>query len=98
MCLCRAIFATSMAPNVEKMLAVHDAALVIGDPALQVDRTRYLTIEVVEEWIRYTGKPFVFAFWAIREAALADAPPVLDLAAVFQESRDHGLQTDNLRQ
>ena len=58
---------TSMEPNVEKMLAQHDAALVIGDPALQIDRSRYLTLDLAEEWIRYTGKPFVFAFWAVRQ-------------------------------
>jgi len=87
---------TSMAPNLEKMLAVHDAALVIGDPALQLDRTRYLTIDLAEEWIRYTGKPFVFAFWAIREAALREAESSLDLAAIFQQSRDHGLRPESL--
>ena len=38
----------------------------IGDPALKVDRSRYLTFDLAEEWIRLTGKPFVFAFWAVR--------------------------------
>ena len=61
---------TSMAPNIEKMLAQHDAALVIGDPALQIDRSRYLTLDLAEEWIRHTSKPFVFAFWAVRQACL----------------------------
>ncbi len=74
------------------MLAEHDAGLVIGDPALKVDRSRYLTYDLAEEWIRLTGKPFVFAFWAVRQAALADASASLDLAAIFQESRDHGLR------
>ena len=62
-----------MAPDVEKMMAEHDAGLVIGDPALKVDRSRYLTYDLAEEWIRLTGKPFVFAFWAVRQAALKDA-------------------------
>ncbi len=61
-----------MAPNVEPMLAAHDAALVIGDPALQIDRSRYFTLDLAEEWIRYTGKPFVFAFWAVRQEALPE--------------------------
>ncbi len=52
------------------MMAEHDAGLVIGDPALKVDRSRYLTYDLAEEWIRFTGKPFVFAFWAVRQAAL----------------------------
>jgi chorismate dehydratase len=63
---------TSMEPNVEKMLAQHDAGLVIGDPALQIDRSRYLTLDLAEEWIRHTGKPFVFAFWAVRRQALQE--------------------------
>jgi len=85
---------TLMAPDVEKMLGQHDAALLIGDPALQVDRSLCHTYDLAEEWIRYTGKPFVFAFWAVRQAALRDAPT--DLAAVFQQSRDHGLQASSV--
>lgn len=87
---------TPMAPNVDEMLAQCDAGLVIGDPALQIDRSRYHTLDLAEEWIRYTGKPFVFAFWAVRGEALREADPALDLAAAFRDSRDHGLQTENL--
>jgi len=87
---------TSMEPDIEKMLAEHDAGLVIGDPALKIDRSRYLTYDLAEEWIRLTGKPFVFAFWAVRQEALDDAPVVFDLATVFQDSRDHGLEPANL--
>ena len=87
---------TAMAPDIKKMMAEHDAGLVIGDPALQVDRSRYLTFDLAEEWIRLTGKPFVFAFWAVRQAALRNVSPALDLAAIFQESRDHGLKPASL--
>jgi len=87
-----------MEPNLEKMLAEHDAALVIGDPALKVDRSRYQTLDLAEEWIRYTGKPFVFAFWAIRGAALREADSPLDLAAIFRDSRDHGLEPSSVNQ
>lgn len=88
---------TSMAPDVEQMLAVCDAGLVIGDPALQIDRTRYYTLDLAEEWIRRTGKPFVFAFWAVRAEALGEADPALDLAAIFRDSRDHGLAPSSLK-
>src|ERR1700680_59217 len=87
---------TAMAPDIEHMLEEHDAGLVIGDPALKIDRSRYLTYDLAEEWIRLTGKPFVFAFWAVRQAALAHAPPALDLATIFQDSRDHGLHPSSL--
>src|SRR5208283_5789732 len=87
---------TPMAPEVETMLAEHDAGLIIGDPALKIDRKRYHTLDLAEEWIRHTGKPFVFAFWALREAALRETSPAQDLAEVFQRSRDHGLEAANL--
>ena len=86
----------SMAPDLERMLADHDAGLLIGDPALQVDRSRYHTLDLADEWIRVTGKPFVFAFWAVRAAALAESSSPIDLGAVFRESRDHGLQPSSL--
>jgi chorismate dehydratase len=87
---------TAAAPDIETMLEQNDAALVIGDPALKIDRSRLQTLDLAEEWIRFTGQPFVFAFWAVRKAALQDAPPELDLAAIFQDSRDHGLAPENL--
>jgi chorismate dehydratase len=85
-----------MAPNIEEMLGSHDAGLVIGDPALQIDRSRYFTLDLAEEWIRYTGKPFVFAFWAVREQALREVVPSPDLATIFEHSRDHGLEPASL--
>lgn len=85
-----------MEPDLDEMLAAHDAGLLIGDPALQVDRSRYHTLDLAEEWIRRTGKPFVFAFWAVRQDALRDVAPSLDLAAIFQKSRDHGLEASSI--
>ena len=87
---------TPMEPDLEKMLSECDAGLLIGDPALRVDRRLYHTVDLAEEWIRYTGKPFVFAFWAVRGEALRETDPAIDLAAVFRESRDHGLKAENL--
>ncbi len=84
-----------MAPNLDAMLAECDAALLIGDPALQVDRQRYLTLDLAEEWKARTGKSFVFAFWAIRKEALAGRN-THEIAEVFRKSRDHGLAPKNL--
>jgi chorismate dehydratase len=80
------------------MLEHHDAGLLIGDPALRVERSRYFTYDLAEEWIRFTGKPFVFAFWVIHERALALTPSSLDLAAIFQRSRNQGVQPEHLSQ
>src|SRR3984885_309730 len=89
---------TPMAPDVDQMLAECDAGLVIGDPALQIDRQRYHTLDLAEEWIRHTGKPFVFAFWAVRGEAVGEAGPALDLGAIFRKSRDHGLEPASLNE
>ena len=83
---------TAMAPKLPIMLDQCDAALLIGDPALTVDRSRYICYNLAEEWNRRTGKPFVFAFWAVREAALRSTPEGMDLVRIFQQSRDHGLE------
>jgi chorismate dehydratase len=84
-----------MAPNLDAMLGACDAALLIGDPALQVDRTRYFTLDLAEEWVARTGKSFVFAFWAVRKQALAGQNAAA-VAEVFRQSRDHGLSPKNL--
>lgn len=86
----------SAPPQLESMLASNDAALLIGDPALKVNRSQYHTWDLAEEWIRLTGKPFVFAFWAVRKEALQYTR--LDLPAIFQRSRDRGLAPENLQQ
>ncbi len=86
---------TPMAPDLDAMLGACDAALLIGDPALQVDRTRYFTLDLAEEWVARTGKSFVFAFWAIRKQALAGRNSRA-VAQVFKKSRDHGLSPNRL--
>lgn len=88
----------SAPPDLQSMLQQHDAALLIGDPALRVNRSSYTTYDLADEWIRLTGKPFVFAFWAVRPGALNEIPPALDLSGIFQDSRDHGLVRRNLEQ
>jgi chorismate dehydratase len=86
---------TAMAPDLDAMLEACDAALLIGDPALQVDRSRYQTLDLAEEWVARTGKSFVFAFWAIRRQALAGRNGSA-ITEVFQKSRDHGISPKNL--
>jgi len=85
----------AMAPNLERMLKTCDAAVLIGDPALQIDRSRFITLDLAEEWIARTGKPFVFAFWAIRRKTL-EGRKAAAIAKVFQQSRAHGLEPANL--
>jgi chorismate dehydratase len=53
-------------PRIEEMLVSDDAALIIGDPAMLVDRSALYVYDLAEEWRKHTGLAFVFAFWAIR--------------------------------
>jgi len=53
----------AMPPRLEPMLAAADAALLIGDPALDSE-TDVARLDLGEEWTRLTGLPFVYAFWA----------------------------------
>jgi len=80
----------SAEPQLDAMLANNDAALLIGDPALKVDRSRYLTWDLAHEWRTFTGKPFVFAFWTVRGGA-ASEDELAYVAEVFRASRDAGL-------
>lgn len=75
-------------PDVEAMLAGADAALLIGDPALQVARAQYLVVDLAAEWKALTGLPFVFAVWAVRPEAAAR---VADLGETFAASLRFGL-------
>jgi chorismate dehydratase len=83
-------------PDLDSMLRACDAALLIGDPALRIERTKYFVYDLAEEWRNFTGKPFVFAIWAVRLEALSEVRRSLDVAAVFRNSRDHGLEPLNL--
>ncbi len=76
------------APDVERMLADADAALVIGDPALHVERGGVLVFDLAREWRELTGYPFVFAVWAVCEGV--EAP---DLGEVFEASLRSGLES-----
>ncbi len=101
--LCRKFWGRSrefreFSPDLNSMLAACDAALLIGDPALRIPRSSYFVYDLAEEWKKFTGKPFVFAFWAVRLQALAEVRRDLDVAAVFRQSRDRGIQPASIAQ
>jgi chorismate dehydratase len=85
-------------PDLKEMLKDHDAALLIGDSALQVSMhdTQYHLYDLGHDWKRLTGKPFVFAFWAVRLDALHRQPKGMNLIDIFRQSRDHGLLPENI--
>lgn len=84
-------------PRLEDMLESDDAALIIGDPAMLIDRSALHVYDLAEEWQKHTGLPFVFAFWAIRGDSTAwlgrDAPP--DTRIDFVAAKAEGLAHAN---
>lgn len=69
-------------PDLDAMLADTDAALLIGDPALTIDETKYRKFDLAELWHQHTGLGFVFAMWMTRKEKCD-----IDFAA----ARDEGL-------
>ena len=78
---------TPRAPDLEAMLRVADAALIIGDPALRIEPSLlpYHVYDLGQEWVEMTGLPFVFAVWAGRRSVIT--PEVVE---AFQQSCRYG--------
>jgi len=75
-------------PDLEKMLDRYDAALLIGDAALQINPDDYDTVDLAEEWNRWQKKPFVCAVWACRKSVGFPS----DLVETFHAVKKWGLQ------
>ena len=79
-------------PDLATMLAEHDAALLIGDPALLVDHRatsggEVQKVDLGQVWTEMTGLPFVWAFWAGRANAMSPAA-----VRRLQDAKDAGLR------
>jgi predicted solute-binding protein len=74
-------------PDLEAMLRVADAAVIIGDPALRIDPARlpYHVYDLGGEWVEMTGLPMVFAVWAGRKGVVTP-----EVAEAFRESWRYG--------
>lgn len=85
------------AADLDAMLEIADAAILIGDPALlaleeranRFERTGEELVyhDVAEEWRALTGLPFVSAVWGAAHGSPVDE----SIAEDFIRSRDHGL-------
>ncbi len=74
-------------PNLTEMLAGSDCAMLIGDPSLTIDETKYRKFDLAETWKILTGFGFVFAMWMTNTETAATAKTI-DFAA----ARDEGLR------
>lgn len=79
---------TPAEPDLDAMLRRADAALVIGDPAFDIDPQRHQVtkVDLGSEWKALTGLPFVYAMWVGRPGA---ASP--EQCRALQIARDRGL-------
>ncbi|MDT5157116.1 MAG: chorismate dehydratase [Acidobacteriota bacterium] len=74
------------APDLERMLGAHDAALVIGDPAMTFERKGLRVYDMAALWREFTGLGFVFAMW------MANMSTGVQVRGVdFAGARDEGL-------
>lgn len=89
------------AAHLQAMLQAHDAALLIGDPALFALEARDMDgrfadctwIDVATLWRQHTGLPWVAAVWAVRSQAFTQCGlTVPELTADLATSRDEGLR------
>jgi chorismate dehydratase len=95
-------------PDPDLSQATTDAVLLIGDPALRARWSGAPPIDLADEWVRWTGLPFVFAAWlaATPEAARQAHGPLVRAAArgathleriAADGARDLGLPLDRVR-
>ncbi|MFY9607105.1 MAG: menaquinone biosynthesis protein [Blastocatellia bacterium] len=83
---------SSSPPVIHEMLRTNDAALIIGDPAMLIDRSALHVYDLAEEWKKHTGLPFVFAFWAVRSDSKAWAAQMSSDEVDFQAAKREGLE------
>lgn len=74
-------------PDLPAMLNKHDAALLIGDPAITNRVADVHVFDLAQLWNKLTNTGFVFAMWMARSAAVERVRQI-DFAA----ARDHALK------
>lgn len=75
-------------PDVHDMLKDNDAALLIGDPAMNITLPHVHVFDLASVWRRFTNTGFVFAMWMARAGAVA-AVRAIDFAGARDEGMEH---------
>jgi chorismate dehydratase len=76
----------AMPPNLQQMLSVADACLLIGDPGMLADGTGLQTLDLGSGWRKLTGLPFVYALWLGKPDRVT--PQIID---ALQTAKAYGL-------
>jgi chorismate dehydratase len=75
-----------LAPEYREGAAAADARLIIGDPALKTRWNGHVVLDLAAEWRAFSGHPFVFAFWAVRDGAAT-----AEVGAMLRRSHESGM-------
>lgn len=91
----KSIFTTGRVKSVQDIDDETDAALVIGDAAITgqwQDKFEYVA-DLGQMWWELTGKPFVFALWAVRkDFAKASPNLVSSVLSMLVKSKNYGIR------
>ncbi|MFF2016326.1 menaquinone biosynthetic enzyme MqnA/MqnD family protein [Paenibacillus sp. NPDC058177] len=85
----------SAEPDLDAMMEVADACLLIGDNAIKASwqNKGYLVTDLGEFWKKWTGLGMTFAVWAVnRDAARNKFAAVAEIAEAFAESKRRGVR------
>ncbi|MCM3784015.1 menaquinone biosynthesis protein [Neobacillus mesonae] len=85
----------SMEPELESMMEVADAALLIGDHAIRASWTdhSYYVYDLGELWYRFTGHQMTYAVWAVsRNFAENHGEAVKEIVQAFHDSKAKSLK------
>ncbi len=74
-------------PDIEEMLQICDAGLIIGDLKLFQLPANTIVYDLGQAWKELTDMPFMYAAWLAREESYSP-----ELAAVLQAARNWGMQ------
>jgi chorismate dehydratase len=87
---------TTMTPDLNQMLMLHDACLLIGDDAIRASWMNNGTLyqyDLGALWYEHTGLPMTYAVFAVRnELVVSNASIVDELHRTFLESKEKSLQ------
>lgn len=81
-------------PNLEAMMENSDAALLIGDHAIEASWRDhdYIVTDLGEVWKRWTGYGMTFAVWAVQKSFAEENPVFLSrVCSAFEESKRRSL-------
>lgn len=81
-------------PVLEKMMEDSDAALLIGDNAIQASWKDhgYIVTDLGEVWREWTGYGMTFAVWTVQRSLAEQQPEFLsDVCSAFQDSKQKSL-------